>query len=551
METDERTTDDLISEALDKTGLAGDPHLISPKDANKIGVLRTLFVTLENDFVSERDWYVNPSRDVWEEEKSGLYELFANCLFTEPYRGQFRIDPRMFYNANSGTAGRFFWEAVCRVLEEPEEPEPNVLRFKLVIQPWNTLVRKNSEGNFTLELGGNFPNWTMKVPGEQRTIRWSPSKNNDFIQSLNLGMPIPSITVFMNEERGVYEILDGQQRLEATISSLDEIERLPDEVVVGVYVVRAEEASEDKVREALVNLYWRLNTGGVNLKPIEARVGLYYHKKLLQELISLCKEILSSEDGDADWKLYIRQIYDKKKLKKNNLRSEALNANEIDLVDLLLRPIVYGQKDGSGQDFEYIGLSTMKGVERLLSGPRKIEDDMVTSTLERLRRSFEMAFRTFNDDDCGYLRMAATKDSSGEVGWQKKGRLDKTGAALQVGAFYSNPNFRIINDDALQSLRTDWLDFNRREYLGDDGKPRRQNSGNLWKWQTKWVEDVRTSLEGLVKEGGVEMLVEGSAPTESEVDELRQALNRTNDAVVIRLLESRIEELEESLNTQK
>ena len=49
-------------------------------------------------------------------------------------------------------------------------------------------------------------------PEYQRLFRWDESSKTRFIESLLLGIPIPPIFVFQ-EENGVWELIDGLQRL--------------------------------------------------------------------------------------------------------------------------------------------------------------------------------------------------------------------------------------------------------------------------------------------------------------------------------------------------
>ncbi len=49
-------------------------------------------------------------------------------------------------------------------------------------------------------------------PDFQRLFRWKEGQKTKFIKSLLLGIPIPPIFVFQNEE-GIWELIDGLQRL--------------------------------------------------------------------------------------------------------------------------------------------------------------------------------------------------------------------------------------------------------------------------------------------------------------------------------------------------
>ncbi len=64
-------------------------------------------------------------------------------------------------------------------------------------------------------------------PDFQRLFRWTQTQKTRFIESLLLGIPIPPIFVFQNED-GVWELIDGLQRL-STVFEFAGILRLPEE----------------------------------------------------------------------------------------------------------------------------------------------------------------------------------------------------------------------------------------------------------------------------------------------------------------------------------
>ena len=63
-------------------------------------------------------------------------------------------------------------------------------------------------------------------PDFQRLFRWGISRKTRFIESLLLGIPIPPIFVFQNDN-GVWELIDGLQRL-STVLEFSSMLRLPD-----------------------------------------------------------------------------------------------------------------------------------------------------------------------------------------------------------------------------------------------------------------------------------------------------------------------------------
>ena len=63
-------------------------------------------------------------------------------------------------------------------------------------------------------------------PAFQRLFRWEASQKTRFIESLLLGIPIPPIFVYQNED-GIWELVDGLQRL-STIFELTGLLKKPD-----------------------------------------------------------------------------------------------------------------------------------------------------------------------------------------------------------------------------------------------------------------------------------------------------------------------------------
>ena len=63
-------------------------------------------------------------------------------------------------------------------------------------------------------------------PAYQRSFRWDESRKTRFIESLILGIPIPPIFVF-TDENGRWELIDGLQRL-STVFQFAGVLRRPD-----------------------------------------------------------------------------------------------------------------------------------------------------------------------------------------------------------------------------------------------------------------------------------------------------------------------------------
>ncbi|GGB34561.1 hypothetical protein GCM10011316_03290 [Roseibium aquae] len=136
-------------------------------------------------------------------------------------------------------------------------------------------------------------------PEYQRRLRWSAKKKSLLIESLLLNIPVPPIYFFEND-LARYEVMDGQQRLNAIHEFLENdfvltgmvkmaflngrrYSRLPPKVRRGLdrasvsAIVLLQETRSDEKDPYLVRRYVfeRLNTGGEKLNAQELRNSIY------------------------------------------------------------------------------------------------------------------------------------------------------------------------------------------------------------------------------------------------------------------------------------
>lgn len=130
------------------------------------------------------------------------------------------------------------------------------------------------------------------VPNYQREFTWDEPRKSKFIESILIGLPIPFIFFWMNDETGALEIVDGSQRLrtiEQYLSGrliLEGLERL--DLLNGTTFedlplsrrrkilnisIRGIILSENTDMEARVDLFERINTGSKVANPAEVRRG--------------------------------------------------------------------------------------------------------------------------------------------------------------------------------------------------------------------------------------------------------------------------------------
>lgn len=162
-------------------------------------------------------------------------------------------------------------------------------------------------------------------PAYQRSFRWDDSRKTRFIESLILGIPIPPIFVF-TDEAGRWELIDGLQRLSTVFQfagvlrkpNSDELEpnfvpsgtkllpslndviweseqegeqNLPLSVRLDIERVRirVEILKRESDNRAKYELFQRLNTGGAELSPQEARncIATMLNPTLFDQLVEM------------------------------------------------------------------------------------------------------------------------------------------------------------------------------------------------------------------------------------------------------------------------
>jgi hypothetical protein len=151
------------------------------------------------------------------------------------------------------------------------------------------------------------------VPRFQRGYVWSLKEASRFIESLLLGLPVPSIFLSKEPDTQKLLVIDGQQRLQTlrhfydglwpatrkefalkgvaskfegeTYKSLaDDDRRRLDDSIIHAIIIKQEEPSDDS--SSIYHIFERLNTSGVSLTPQEIRTAIQHGEfsELLKEL---------------------------------------------------------------------------------------------------------------------------------------------------------------------------------------------------------------------------------------------------------------------------
>ncbi|MGK7881435.1 MAG: DUF262 domain-containing protein [Crocosphaera sp.] len=134
----------------------------------------------------------------------------------------------------------------------------------------------------------------LYVPEYQREFVWTDSHQSRFIESIILGLPIPLIFIAEIKDTGRLEIVDGSQRIRTLAAFLNNELKLVNLRTLnhlnGFYFRDLSPARRrkfkntpmrmivlsDKADEEVRNdMFSRINTGGVDLKDMERRKGIY------------------------------------------------------------------------------------------------------------------------------------------------------------------------------------------------------------------------------------------------------------------------------------
>ncbi len=160
-------------------------------------------------------------------------------------------------------------------------------------------------------------------PEYQRRLRWSNPQKSRLIESLLLNVPVPPVFLYETEEAR-YEVMDGQQRLNAIKEFLDgdfalsglqvlaplnglrytrcppRVKRALDRATLSAIVLLLESdsenssASEFSVSDIRRFIFDRLNTGGVKLNAQELRNAIY-PGRFNKALVDLARHPLFTE----------------------------------------------------------------------------------------------------------------------------------------------------------------------------------------------------------------------------------------------------------------
>lgn len=221
------------------------------------------------------------------------------------------------------------------VIDEAPEQDFSSERFTITSYgadyPVDALVKRMKSGAYF-------------IPPFQRLFIWNTKQASRFIESLLLGLPVPGIFVFKEDDSGRHLVIDGQQRLRSlqyfyqgtfrdrtfklldvrepwngkTYEQLDQDDKQRlDDSIVHTTVFRQDSPQEND--QSVYEVFERINSGGVKLSAQEIRACVNF---------GTATDLLKNMNEDTTW----RQIYGAKspRLKDHELilRFLAMTSNQ-------------------------------------------------------------------------------------------------------------------------------------------------------------------------------------------------------------------------------
>ena len=182
------------------------------------------------------------------------------------------------------------WD-VDKTEDSPEDEQEPTLEYEIMNYPAD------------ITLGGYVDHWDrneLTVPDFQRMYVWDSVKASKLVESFLLGLPVPGVFLYKERVRSGYLIIDGQQRIVSLIRYIkglfdDKKFKLKnvDPRYEGKAFLDLTDDEQFKLRgqtlratiiqqinpnddTSIYHVFERLNTGGVNLNPMEVRQCVSY-----------------------------------------------------------------------------------------------------------------------------------------------------------------------------------------------------------------------------------------------------------------------------------
>lgn len=175
--------------------------------------------------------------------------------------------------------------------ETPENEEQDVITYQISYYPADFTLK----GYLDKHVSGQ-----LVIPLFQRSYVWDQVKASKLIESFLLGLPVPGVFLYKERQTNKLQVIDGQQRILSAIrffknefderifrlknvnprwdgktyQELDEADQYQlNDTVLRATVVQQLDPQDDS---SIYHIFERLNTGGINLNPMEIRKCIYF-----------------------------------------------------------------------------------------------------------------------------------------------------------------------------------------------------------------------------------------------------------------------------------
>ena len=177
-------------------------------------------------------------------------------------------------------------------------------------------------------------------PEYQRLFRWSNKQKTALIESILLSIPIPPIFVSEDGE-GIWELIDGLQRVSTFISFFGELQRNISEIEYSFQDEEEEELSpeEEQLRQEKIGNKWILEAGGI-IESLEGfNIDTLPTKLKINLKRAVCRvEILRGDSSTSmKYELFKRLNSGGSKLKPQEIRNAIFRGIDTRLNELLLK----------------------------------------------------------------------------------------------------------------------------------------------------------------------------------------------------------------------
>ncbi|MBN1252832.1 MAG: DUF262 domain-containing protein [Bacteroidales bacterium] len=316
------------------------------------------------------------------------------------------------------------------------------------------------------EIKSMYENGEIEInPDFQRLFRWSNLQKTKLIESILLGIPIPSVFVYQRED-GVWEVVDGLQRLSSILQFFGVLKKSSGTLYPPLKLTKT------KYLSSLENVVWNKK----NKDEIELEIPLQLYFKRAKLNFSI---ILNESDPTAKYEVFQRL---------NTGGTFASNQEIRNVIMIMINRDVYNwfMMHSKNEDF----LSTISLSERLEEEQYHIElvlrfiglryyeynpkkdvkeflDDTLDSILidksfnfEKVKINFEKVFRILNE----ILQDKAFKKYNGEKDQFQGKFLESAFEAITVGLSYNIDD--IDNNIIIGKIKEMWK---KEEFINNSG----------------------------------------------------------------------------------